>query len=191
VTAEKQGTHIKVFPSLCDPFDNQVPGFWRHDHFRLMHDTPHLLWLLLTKRPQNIAKMLHAALNAIEPSREWPWDNVWIGCTAENQDEADRRIPALLSVQAKLHFISAEPLLSHLAIRRWLAPVSRVPTLGWVITGFESGRYARETDLKWVRDLRDQCVEFGTPFFFKQSAIGGRKIPTPELDGRRWTEFPH
>jgi protein gp37 len=45
-------------------------------------------------------------------------------------------------------------------------------------------------DLDWVRSLRDQCVRAGAAFFFKQDAVNGKKIPTPELDGRVWVEMP-
>lgn len=100
--AEKENRRYRVFcASLADVFDNQVPFEWRRDLFRLINDTPDLDWLLLTKRPQNIAKMMP----------KWWGMNVWLGTTVENQAEADRRIPALLHVPAKVHFISCEPLL--------------------------------------------------------------------------------
>src|SRR6185437_12270169 len=89
--------------------------------------TPNLDWLLLTKRPLNIPKML-----PIMWGDGWP--NVWLGTTAENQEEADRRIPHLLKVPAKVHFLSCEPL---------LGPVDLEPWLSWPDGGCElpDGRY--------------------------------------------------
>lgn len=66
------------------------------------------------------------------------------------------------------------------------------PRVGWVITGSETGQadQVRITDPAWVRSLRDQCVAAGVPFHYKQDAVNGKAIDTPELDGRRWVEFP-
>jgi protein gp37 len=90
--------------SLADVFDNAVDPQWRADLFDLIRATPNLDWLLLTKRPGNIAKML--------PS-DWGkgWAQVSIGCTIVNQAEAERDIPKLLAVPAGVRFLSMEPLL--------------------------------------------------------------------------------
>ncbi|MGJ4855563.1 phage Gp37/Gp68 family protein [Labrys sp. La1] len=110
--AEAKGVRYRVFcASLADVFDNQVPEIWRSDLFELIEETPALDWLLLTKRPQNIAKMI------------WPkWDgglprNIWLGTTVENQTEAERRIPHLLAVPAAVYFLSCEPLLGPIDLR--------------------------------------------------------------------------
>lgn len=103
--------------SLADVFDNQVPEEWRTDLWRLIESTPDLIWLLLTKRPQNIAKMLPDPWGEFcYGSKFWP--NVWFGTTVENQAEADRRIPHLLSVPAAKRFLSCEPLLGPVDLRR-------------------------------------------------------------------------
>lgn len=112
--AEAEGRRYRVFcASLADVFDNQVPVSWREDLWALIERTPNLDWLLLTMRPQNIVKMLPADWGA-------GWPNVWLGTTVENQQEADRRIPQLLSVPAQVRFLSCEPLLGPLDLRRWL-----------------------------------------------------------------------
>lgn len=101
--------------SLADVFDNQVPEEWRRDLWSLIDATPNLIWLLLTKRPQNIRKMLPP------PNGAGWWmarANVWLGTTVENQVEADRRIPHLLSAPAAKHFLSCEPLLGPVDLRR-------------------------------------------------------------------------
>ena len=57
--------------------------------------------------------------------------------------------------------------------------------------GAESGPGARQMDEQWMRSVKDQCVAAGVAFFYKQKAIKGRAIRTPELDGRRWTRIPN
>jgi protein gp37 len=88
--------------SLADVFDNAVPVSWRADLFDLIRHTPELDWLLLTKRPQNIAKMLPSG---------WGdgWSNVWLGTTAEDQERYDQRWPQLYRAPAAVKFISYEP----------------------------------------------------------------------------------
>lgn len=163
------------FPSLCDPFDNQAPDEWRDDLWSLIADTPALTWTLLTKRPQNIRKML---------PDNWGdgWPNVWLGVTTENQTEADRRIPMLQSIPAVVRFLSAEPLLEPIA--------PDLAGIHWVICGCESGSQARPCDLDWIRSLRDQCSAAGSAFFLKQAMIDHELVSVPMLEGRQWVEFP-
>lgn len=116
--AVAEGRRIRVFcASLADVFDNQVPEDWRADLWALIRATPALDWQLLTKRPQNIAGMLPA-----DWAKDGPcgWPNVWLGTTVENQTEADRRIPHLLAVPAKVRFLSCEPLLGPVDLT-WIA----------------------------------------------------------------------
>lgn len=109
-------TRPRVFcSSLADVFDNQVPAEWRLDLWALIRETTHLDWLLLTKRPQNIAAML-------PPFWGDGWPNVWLGTTVENQTEADRRIPHLLAVPAVVRFLSCEPLLGPVNLNAIKAP---------------------------------------------------------------------
>lgn len=100
-----------VFPSLCDPFDNEVPEQWRVDFFRLIDATPNLTWLLLTKRIGNVEKM--------HPGGDY--ENVWLGASIVNQPEADRDLPKLMAVRgvAKL-FVSYEPALGPVDFSRFL-----------------------------------------------------------------------
>ena len=140
----------------------------------------------------------------------YPLRNVWLGVSTERQQEADQRIPWLLKTPAAIRFISAEPLLGPLRLDRLIreefgkAFVDDALTgfisnghggtyhakLDWVIAGAESGHGARDCEIEWVRALKDQCVSAVVPFFWKQHAKNGKKIPTPELDGQVWTEMP-
>ena len=117
--AEKEGVRRKVFcASLADVFDNHssIDPEWRVDLWRLIRETRHLDWLLLTKRPQNIKKMLPESYGMPVWGDGWP--NVWLGTTVETQTEAERRIPHLLAVPAKVRFLSCEPLLGPLDLTK-------------------------------------------------------------------------
>lgn len=134
---------------------------------------------------------------------EWPLANVWLGVSVEDQKRADERIPHLPRTPAAVRFLSCEPLLQGLDIRQYVQcpfcaefeGVAGKPCLcgkliDWCITGCESGPSARPCEIDWIRSLRDQCVSAGTLFFLKQLMIDGKKVETPELDGRRWLEMP-
>jgi protein gp37 len=145
---------------------------WRDKLWQLIEDTPHLDWLLLTKRPGYIKH--------VYPWKTRPRENVWLGTTAETQDWAERRIGRLLSVEARVRFLSCEPLLAAIDLSPWL----RESQISWVIAGGESGGQARPTHPNWVRTLRDQCNTFDVPFHFKQWGHW-----SPEARGERATRM--
>lgn len=120
----------------------------------LIKQCPNLDFLMLTKRPQNIAKML---------PDDWGdgYPNVWLGATVESQKEADR-LDALVAVPAVVHFLSMEPLIGAVDLSK------HIDRLEWVITGGESGPLYRPANPDWFRSLRDQCAAAGVPFLFKQ-----------------------
>jgi protein gp37 len=141
--------------------------------------------------------------------RTWPLPNVWLGVSVEDQHWADIRIPALLDTPAAVRWVSAEPLLGPVTFRwaKW-QPISDQPgvvtdhldglrSLDWVVVGGESGPRSRPMHPDWPRNLRDECVEAGVPFLFKQwgnhDADGrnvGKKAAGRELDGRTYDEYP-
>lgn len=165
--AKAAGERHRVFcASLADVFDNHssIQPEWRADLWELIAKTPNLDWLLLTKRPQNISKYLpnDSSKPWYRPwNMKWPWPNVWLGTTTENQTEWDRRWPILARIPAAVRFISAEPLLSRIVLR---GPGK----LDWLIAGGESGPGARPMHPDIVRNLRDECASVDVPFFFKQ-----------------------
>lgn len=165
--AKAAGERHRVFcASLADVFDNHASILpeWREDLWALIRATPNLDWLMLTKRPGNIAKML-------PPDWGRGYPNVWLGCTVVNQAEADRDIPKLLAVPAAVRFLSMEPLLGPVDLVGDQAESGFKPWLDGihlVIVGGESGAHARPMHPDWARSLRDQCVAAGVPFFFKQ-----------------------
>ena len=181
--AAKTGQREVVFSNfLSDYFDNQVPPIWRIEHWDLIRRTPNLIWMLLTKRPQNIVRML-------PPDWGAGWNNVWLGVSVENREEAQRRLTLLLSVPARIYFTSAEPLLEAVDLRQWMRRAGApLPGLDLVIVGGESGAGWRGMNLAWARDLRDQCRSAGCCFFMKQIALmypTDEYIP-PDLMIREW-----
>lgn len=160
--AEQDGTRPFVFcASLADIFDNQVPQDWRGEAFAVMRKTPNLVYLLLTKRPQNIVKLADAVGGL--PA------NAALGTTVEDQKRADINLPALhvakIETSPLFTFGSFEPLLGPIVI-----PPAFMPD--WVITGGETdqgGHMARPTHPEWFRSLRRQAKEAGSAFHHKQN----------------------
>jgi protein gp37 len=156
--ARRAGVRARVFcASMADVFEPRKDlDPWRDKLWTLIEQTPDLDWVLLTKRP---GQLVHV----------YPWvkrsqPNVWLGTTAENQRWADRRIERLVRVEAKVRFLSCEPLLSAIDLSPWFSRGQ----IGWVIAGGESGGRARPTHPNWIRSIRDQCCKSGVPFHFKQ-----------------------
>lgn len=174
--AVKDGDRPFVFcASLADIFDNQVPSEWRADAFKVMRETPNLVYLLLTKRPQLIIQLSEAAGGLPQ--------NAAIGATMANQPEYDRDRMRLAEAKAALNpvfsFVSIEPILSRIILDK-NAP-------DWIIVGGETDQgshKARDADTEWFRYLRDQSRELGRAFFMKQMP---RKAPIPDdLLIRQW-----
>ncbi|MGB7542711.1 MAG: phage Gp37/Gp68 family protein [Burkholderiales bacterium] len=208
--ARREGTRRRVFcASMSDIFEGRKELDALRDRlWRVIDDTRSLDWLLLTKRPERIARYV--------PWRDrWP-ANVWLGVTTENQRWADKRIPLLLEFPAAVRFLSCEPLLGSIDLTRWL---NQSRCLDWVIAGGESGHKARPMNPEWARRLRDQCGAASVPFHFKQWGhwgpdyanaaetrkrvrlvdSGGAPVTLVRLgkhaagrnlDGRTWDEFP-
>ena len=163
--AEAAGKRARVFcASLADVFDNQADPQWRDALWYLIRQTPDLDWLLLTKRPENIHKMLPTY---------WPLPNVWLGTTAEDEKHYRRRWNVLVRIPAVVRFISHEPALGPLGNLR-ARPSGKFPD--WIIMGGESGSGARMMNPEWARDMRDACEVAGIPFFMKQMT---GKTPIP------------
>lgn len=196
--AARQGRRARVFPSLCDWLEDRTDLMELRVRFlRLMYETREGLdWLLLTKRPENFARLLREALDAwpTGPSgrkrdRAYWWasnwlhgkshKNAWLGVSVENQATADERIPYLLNTPAAVRFLSCEPLLGPVDLEPYLepawvaeadpgAPGVYCPGIDWVIVGGESGPGARPMHPDWARSIRDQCIAAGVSYFFKQ-----------------------
>jgi protein gp37 len=209
--AAETGERHRVFSgSMCDIFedytgpDREKLKASRTSLFALVEATPHLQWLFLTKRPENMILFTEGIW------KEWP-DNVMAMTTVEDQEQANIRIPELLEVPAQTHGLSCEPLLSELSLSRYLqqgrtgktrpalraTKVMRARRIDWIIAGGESGPGARPTPEAWFLSLRDQCEKADVAFFFKQWGDwkDGKRLGKREagrlLRGREWNELPH
>lgn len=164
--AAQYGRRQRVFcASLADVFDNQAEAKWREDLFEIIRATPALDWQLLTKRPQNIRKML--------PS-DWGvsgYSNVWLGFTAEDQTRFEQRKRFIAEIPAAVWFVSYEPAIGPLRI------AESDPKPNWLISGGESGHGARPMLAQWARDVVADCRRFGIAAFHKQwGAIGNNPL---------------
>ncbi len=161
--------------------------------------------ILLTKRPQRMLEyyehlkrdgavfMPGTNLETRSKIPEEYLHHIWLGVTAENQEQADKRIPILLQVPAAVKFVSIEPMLGEIDVKDYLrcqgCGYSRkdmyihwdhhlcknpTPILDWVIVGCESGPKRRPCKLEWIESIVDQCKEAGVPCFVKQVEIDGR-----------------
>lgn len=164
--AAAEGVRRRVFTnSMSDLFDKFAPAGVRERHFEYIERTPNLDHLLLTKRIGNVERMVPKHwLNG-----EWP-ANAWLGATVVNQEEADRDIPKLLAVPARVRFLSIEPMLGPIDLHDHLMRQVNGFTerIDWVICGGESGPKARSAHLEWFRSIVRQCKAAGTPVLVKQ-----------------------
>ncbi|MDA8048292.1 MAG: phage Gp37/Gp68 family protein [Actinomycetota bacterium] len=159
--------------SMSDLFHPKVPLDYIRQVFDVIGETPQHTYQVLTKRSKRLAQTADCL--------EWP-PNLWMGVSVEDS-RYSFRINHLQTVPAAVRFLSCEPL---------LGPLDDLELEGiqWVIAGGESGGNARPMDPDWVRSIRDQCLDAGVAFFFKQ--WGGRtpKAHGRELDGAMHDEMP-
>lgn len=148
--------------SMSDLFHARVPKAFIEDVFAVMRATPRHTYQVLTKRA--------ARLRKLSEGLDFP-ANMWLGVSIESAEHL-ARVDDLRSTDARVKFLSCEPL---------LGPLSdlRLDGIDWVIVGGESGHHHRSLEAEWVREIRDSCERCDVPFFFKQ--WGGR---TPKAGGR-------
>jgi len=159
--------------SMSDLFHQKVPAEFIRKVFDVMREASHHRFQVLTKRARRMAQF--------GATIEWP-DNVWAGVTVENED-CRFRMDHLKEVPGRVKFVSFEPLLTAL-------PNLDLEGIDWVIVGGESGPGARPMQAAWATDIRDQCLDAGVPFFFKQWGGVAKKRAGRKLEGRTWDEMP-
>ena len=160
--------------SMSDLFHKDVPTRFVEEIFFTMNQARWHTFQVLTKRADRLAQLA--------PRLKWT-PNVWMGVTVENAKHVDR-IDRLREVPATVRFLSLEPLLGPL-------PELDLANIDWVIVGGESGPGARPMDPAWVLDLRDQCLDAGVAFFFKQWGGVRKKKAGRLLEKRTWDQMPH
>lgn len=219
--------------SMADWLDPRVPVEWLARLLDLIRRTSNLDWLLLTKRPEQWRPRLYDCIwreEGLDPDYDsheyetktvlgglidsWlhgaPPTNVWFGVSAEDQQRWDERVPILLSIPARVRFVSVEPMLEAIRMfdvdgvvsqrmqeqnpRETLWPADLID---WVIFGGESGPRARPCNVDWIRGGVRQCRDAGVKAFVKQ--VGARPygegfglIPSPRRDhkGGDMAEWP-
>jgi protein gp37 len=218
--ARKAGEFHRVFcASLSDWLDDEVPAQWLADLLVLIHKTPNLHWLLLTKRPENWKARMQAVFDLNPASVAGTvcayWlaghapQNVWVGTTVEDQKRCNERIPLLLSIPARIRFLSMEPLLESVNLWQATRPDgaytcdfsaknTALGDLSWVIVGGESGTEARGFNLDWATAIVRACAEAEVPCFVKQlgavpmagSKAGVEKLSLSDRKGGDVAEWP-
>lgn len=159
--------------SMSDLFHKDVPLEFIQSVFDVMKRAHWHQFQVLTKRSERLLEL--------SPYLEWT-DNIWMGVSVENVDYTFR-IDHLRKTDAKIKFLSVEPL---------LGPISKMNLKGinWVIAGGESGPGARPLEREWVVGIRDQCLKAKVPFFFKQWGGVQKKKAGRLLDGKTWDQMP-
>jgi protein gp37 len=166
--------------SMSDLFHEKMPYAFLDDVFATIAETPRHTYQILTKRERRMADYF---------TRRIVPENVWLGVTVENRKET-RRIEALRHIEAKIRFLSIEPLLEDLG-------TIYLSDIHWVIVGGESGHGARPMMKEWALNVQRQCDEQDVAFFFKQWGAWGedgvrrsKKANGRLLDLREWNEEP-
>lgn len=204
--------------SMSDLFHEDVPFEFIASVFAIMGVTTRHTYQILTKRPERMLEFFKWAHEEFAPDDfaaddrifdhwpkhvpwerydscgpRYPYENVWLGVSVENQQTADERIPLLLQTPAAVRWLSIEPMLGVIDLTNIVSPELRpthpydpivsydvltghmkgpddigLPKLDWIVLGGESGPKARPMHPEWVRSVRDQCQAAEVPFFFKQ-----------------------
>jgi len=166
-----------IFTCSWSDFFIEEADAWRDEAWQIIRETPHLTYQVLTKRPERIDACLPGG---------WPFKNVMLGVSAENQAALDLRLPILLATPAAGRFLSLEPLLGPVDLqptfRAWAAEVAAYavshgramnplpPRIDWTIVGGESGAAPRTMDLGWLREIVTQCRAASVPVCVKQDS---------------------
>lgn len=160
-----------IFTCSWSDFFIQEADLWRDEAWDIIRRTPRHTYQILTKRPERIAECLP------EDWGEEGYPNVWMGISAETQQNLDRRLPHLLNVPAQVRFISAEPLLEYVNLldAGMVAdsPLNDRPLVDWVIIGGESGNDTgkwkyRPCEAEWIQNMVMDCQALDIPYFIKQ-----------------------
>ncbi|MGD0158367.1 MAG: phage Gp37/Gp68 family protein [Terracidiphilus sp.] len=172
--AANGGTRPRVFcGSLCDWADDEAPAGQRDRLWELIRQTPHLDWLLLTKRAANIQRYLPDDWGSGYP-------NVWLGVTSENKQHGLPRLDVLRQIPAAVRFLSCEPLLEDLG-------EIDLNGINWVIIGGETGPNARSMDTVWAKSIIEQCRAQGVAPWMKQlgkqPSENGETLTVPDANG--------
>lgn len=167
--------HSKVVfvNSMSDLFHKDIPLDFIKKVFEVMNENPQHVFQVLTKRAERL----------LEVHKELKWaHNIWMGVSVESEKVIER-INHLSKTNAKVKFLSCEPL---------IGPLSELNLKGidWVIVGGESGHTPRPMNPHWVLDIQEQCKNNDVAFFFKQWGGKNKKANGRLLNGQTYDEMP-
>ncbi|HAO12140.1 MAG TPA: phage Gp37/Gp68 family protein [Planktothrix sp. UBA8407] len=194
----KKGKRIFI-GSMTDLFHENTPFSWLEEIMAMIEETTQHTYQILTKRPERMIEFFdwYSRRCSDESIGDIKWrmpDNIWLGVSCENQAMADKRIPLLMQIPAKVRFLSCEPLLEPINLSKFLPIewseiaedwIESWPGIGsynandypsWVIVGGESGAGSRACHVDWLRDIASQCQSAKIPVFIKQ--LGNNAIAT-------------
>ena len=161
--------------SMSDLFHPDIPVDFIQRVFRVMNNHPQHVFQILTKRAD--------VLNYYDAEGWLDWShNIWMGVSVEDE-RVTERIDLLRQTNARTKFLSCEPLIGPL-------DNLNLQNIDWVIVGGESGRKPRPMEPQWVENIKNQCLESDTKFFFKQWGGTNKKKTGRELNGRTWDQMP-
>lgn len=159
--------------SMSDLFHEKIPLSFIQEVFRVMRENPQHVFQVLTKRAERL----------LELDSELKWShNIWMGVSVEDQ-KVEHRIELLRQTNARVKFLSLEPLLGPL-------PNLNLENIDWVIVGGESGHSPRAIEPDWVIDIQEQCEKKEVAFFFKQWGGKNKKKNGRILNGKTYDEMP-
>jgi protein gp37 len=158
---------------MSDLFHENIPESYISKVFETMVSADWHIFQVLTKRSERLVQLA--------PTLPWP-EHLWMGVSVENQSVV-HRIDHLKKTDAKVKFLSCEPL---------LGPLVDLPlrTIDWVIVGGESGSRARPMKKEWVLEIKHQCNITNVPFFFKQWGGTRKDLSGRQLEGRTFDNMP-
>jgi len=159
--------------SMSDLFHEQVPLTFIKSIFLSMAQAKHHTFQVLTKRADRLSQVSDLVV--------WP-SNVWVGVTIES-GKYKNRVDFLRDIPAAVRFLSIEPMINSIGD-------IDLTNIDWVIVGGESGPKARPIKKEWVNEVKEQCLQAGVPFFFKQWGGFNKKKNGRLLDGQVWNQFP-
>lgn len=170
-----KGSKMVFVNSMSDLFHPDVPVDFIKRVFNVMKNNPQHVFQVLTKR---------ADVLKYYDSEGWlDWShNIWMGVSVEDE-RVTNRIDLLSKTSARVKFLSCEPLIGPL-------PNLNLRNIDWVIVGGESGRKPRQMKKSWVVEIKEQCENSSTPFFFKQWGGTNKKKTGREIDGEIYSEMP-
>lgn len=146
-----------VYTCFTSDFFLPEADVWRPEAWQMMRERSDLRFFFITKR-------IHRFYECIPADWGEGYPNVGIGCTMENQQRVEERLPFFMQLPIAYRSVICEPLLESISLEPYLTTA-----VDLVVVGGESGPEARPCHYDWVLSIREQCQHHKVPFHFKQT----------------------